>query len=78
MFYNRGIETLPLREIRKIQNERIVNLVNRLYKKVSFYKKQIDEGGIRPSKIKGVKDLHKLPFTRETDLLDNYLFDLFV
>lgn len=77
MFYNREIETLPLRKMRKIQNERIVNLVNRLYKKVPFYKKQLDEAGIRPSKIKGVKDLHKLPFTKKTDLRDNYPFDLF-
>jgi phenylacetate-CoA ligase len=59
MFYSKTIETLPLRKLRKLQNERLVALVNRLYKKVPFYKKQLDEAGIKPSKIKGVKDLHK-------------------
>jgi len=77
MFYNKTIETLPLRKLRKLQNERLVQLVNRVYKKVPFYKKQFDEAGIKLSKIKGVKDLHKLPFTKKTDLRDNYPFDLF-
>ena len=76
MFYNKTIETLPLRKLRKLQNERLVTLVNRLYKKVPFYKKQLDEAGIKPSKIKSVKDLHKLPFTKKTDLRDNYPFNL--
>lgn len=76
MYYNQTIETLPLRKLRKLQNERLVTLVNRLYKKVPFYKKQLDEVGVKPSKIKGVKDLHKLPFTKKTNLRDNYPFDL--
>ena len=77
MYYNQTIETFPLRKLRKLQNERLVALINRLYKRVPFYKKQWDEAGVKISKIKGVKDLHKLPFTVKTDLRDNYPFDLF-
>jgi phenylacetate-CoA ligase len=48
-----------------------------LYEKVPFYKRQFDEAGILPKDIKGVEDLHKIPFTKKTDLRDNYPFDLF-
>lgn len=74
--FNRAIETLPLDKLRKLQNERLVNLVERVYHKVPFYKKQFDEAGLKPTDIKGVADLHKIPFTKKTDLRDNYPFDL--
>lgn len=75
--YNKDIETLPLHKLRKLQNERLTNLVERVYTKVPFYKKQFDEAGLKTSDIKSVEDLHKLPFTKKTDLRDNYPFDLF-
>ncbi len=74
--YKQEIETLPLRKLRKLQNERLVQLVQRVYAKVPFYKRQFDEAGIKPSSIKGVKDLHKIPFTQKAHLRDNYPFDL--
>lgn len=75
--YNKEIETLPLDKLRKLQNERLTNLVENVYTKVPFYKKQFDEAGLKTSDIKGVEDLHKIPFTKKTDLRDNYPFDLF-
>ena len=75
--FNLEIETLPLDKLRKLQSERLVNLVNRLYQRVPFYKTQLDQAGIKPSDIKGIEDISKLPFTRKTDLRDNYPFDLF-
>ena len=75
--YNKEIETLPLEKLRKLQNERLKDTINRVYNNVPFYKKAFDEAGISPSDIKGVQDLHKIPFTKKTDLRDNYPFDLF-
>jgi len=75
--YNKEIETLPLDKLRKLQNERLLNLVERVYNKVPFYKKQFDMAGLKPSDIKGLEDLHKIPFTKKTDLRDNYPFDMF-
>lgn len=75
--YNKELESLPLNKLRKLQNERLRELVSRVYSHVPFYKKQFDEAGITPSDIQGVEDLHKLPFTKKTDLRDNYPFDLF-
>lgn len=75
--YNKEIETLPLNKLRKLQRERLTDLSERVYSKVLFYKKQLEEAGIKPPDIKGVEDLHKIPFTKKTDLRDNYPFDLF-
>jgi phenylacetate-CoA ligase len=77
MFYNQAIETLPLPKLRALQNERLQKLLQHVYKNVPFYKKQLDENGVDLSDIKGVEDLHKLPFTKKTDLRDHYPFGLF-
>jgi phenylacetate-CoA ligase len=75
--YNQQIESLPLSELRRLQDDRLVLMINRIYNEVPFYKKQFDEKGILPSDIRGVKDLPLLPFTKKEDLRDNYPFDLF-
>ncbi len=77
MHYNQAIETLPLHQLRALQNERLHKLLERVYARVPFYKKQLDEQGIRLSDIRSVDDLHKLPFTKKNDLRDNYPFRLF-
>ena len=71
------METLPIEKLRALQSERIRNLVAYVYDRVPFYKKQLDEHGVKPSDIKGIGDIHKLPFTVKTDLRDYYPFDLF-
>lgn len=75
--YNIAIETLPLDQLRSLQSERLTKLVKKLYKTVPFYTKQLDAIGIHPSDIKCIDDIHKLPFTRKTDLRDNYPYDMF-
>ncbi len=77
MIYNKTIETLPLVELRKLQNKRLKHTLNRLYKQVPFYKKQFDNLGLLPEDVKGVEDLHQLPFTKKSDLRDHYPFGLF-
>src|SRR5690554_5744458 len=72
--YNKEIESLPLVKLRKLQSERLVNLVNRVYKTVPFYKNLFDSSGIDVSSIKSIDDLYKLPFTKKTDLRDQYPF----
>lgn len=75
--YNKEIETLPLAKLRNLQNERLSLMLQRIYTKVPFYKKKFAELGLKPTDIKGVEDLHKLPFTLKTDLRDNYPYKLF-
>ena len=77
MLFQPDIETMPLDKLRKLQSERLRHLVAYVYERVPFYKKQLDEHGIKPSDIRDIGDLHKLPFTKKYDLRDNYPFDLF-
>jgi len=75
--YNKEIETKPLAELRKLQNERLQTMLQRIYSKVPFYTKQFDKIGLLPGDIKSVDELHKLPFTYKTDLRDHYPYGMF-
>lgn len=77
MLYQPEIETMPRERLRTLQSERLREQVAYLYQHVPFYKKQMDKAGIVPSSIKGIEDIHLLPFTKKTDLRDNYPFGLF-
>ena len=68
---------MPLEKLRTLQNARLSNLVKRVYQTVPFYKKQFDDNGLHPDDIKTVEDLSKIPFTKKTDLRDNYPFNMF-
>ncbi|MCI4667517.1 MAG: AMP-binding protein [Bacteroidia bacterium] len=75
--YNSRLETMPLEELRALQNARLSSLVKRVYENVPFYKQQFDVIGLHPEDIKTLEDIHKLPFTKKTDLRDNYPFGMF-
>lgn len=76
-YYNKQIETLPLPEMRKLQNSRLKDMLQRIYRHVPFYRASFDARGISPEDIRGVEDLYLLPFTKKTDLRDHYPFGLF-
>lgn len=75
--YNEKIETLPLEELRALQSKRLIHTVEKVYKEVPFYTKQFDAIGLHPSDITSIEDIHKLPFTKKTDLRDNYPYGMF-
>jgi len=77
MLYQAAIETMPIVQLRAIQGQRLRELVLYVYKNVPFYKQKLDEAGVIPSSVRGVEDIHRLPFTKKTDLRDNYPFGLF-
>lgn len=76
-YFNREMETMPLEQLRALQNERLRKLVQNVYHHIPHYRKVFDENGIAPGAIQGVEDLHKLPFTYKSALRDNYPFGLF-
>jgi len=75
--YNKKIEQMPLDELRALQSLRLLALVKRLYQSVPFYKKQFDAIGLAPDDIRSIEDLSKIPFTKKTDLRDNYPYGMF-
>jgi len=68
---------MPREEMRKLQSERLVKTVKRVYHNVPFYRAKMQQKGIEPGDIKGIEDLPKLPFTYKQDLRDNYPYGLF-
>lgn len=77
MIFNEEFETLPREALEAIQLRRLQALVERVYNLVPFYRRKLDEAGIKPGDIRSLKDLRRLPFTTKQDLRDNYPFGLF-
>ena len=77
MIWNKEIECMGRPEMRALQSERLITLVNHVYTNVPFYRSRMDEMGVKPSDILSIDDIVKLPFTYKTDLRDHYPFDLF-
>lgn len=71
-YFQPEIETMPVAEIQKMQSEKIVKQVSHVYNNVPYYKKLMDEAGVKPSDIHGIEDIKKLPFTSKSDLRDTY------
>ena len=75
--YQPKIEKMPLPELRKMQNECLANLVRRVYQQVPFYQHLFDRIGLLPQDIQSTEDLTKIPFTRKSDLRNNYPYGMF-
>ncbi|MGI6031104.1 MAG: phenylacetate--CoA ligase family protein [Eubacteriales bacterium] len=76
-YWNEEMECMPQEERKKLQSERLVDAVRRVYENVEFYRKRMQEAGVTPDDIHGVEDLHKLPFMTKADLRDYYPFGTF-
>ena len=68
---------MPVSELEKIQEKKLSDLVNYVYRHSVFYRKRFDEAGVRPGDIKTLEDLKKLPFTYKSDLRDTYPTGMF-
>ena len=60
-----------------MQLERLKETVARAYNHIPFYRKSLEEKGVRPEDIQTLADVAKLPFTKKQDLRDNYPYGLF-
>src|SRR5690606_6849184 len=70
-------ETMNPEEMKKLQLKRLQKSVKLVYDNVPFYRQNFKAAGVTPDDIKILDDVRKLPFTRKTDLRDNYPFGLF-
>ncbi len=75
-YYQPEIETMPVEEIKKLQSERLVKQVHHVWDHVPYYRKKMEDAGVSPDDIKGIEDLHKLPFMTKDDLREAYPFGL--
>lgn len=77
MIYDMDYETLPREALEAIQLRRLQTTLQRVYATVPFYRKRFDEVGFKPSDLKRLEDLRRVPFTTKQDLRDNYPYGLF-
>ena len=75
-YYQPEIETASREKILAWQNERLVKQVQHVWDNVPYYRAKMEEKGLTPDDIKGVDDLHKLPFLSKADLRDAYPYGL--
>ena len=61
--YQPEFECMDREAIRKHQSEKLVWQVKRMYENVELFRKRMDEKGLKPEDVKGIEDLHKLPFS---------------
>lgn len=75
--WNEEMETMD-RDVRKsLQLFRLQELASYVYENVPFYKKSFDDNRVKPSDIRTLDDIRRLPFTVKTDLRDNYPYGMF-
>ena len=74
--FNKKIETMSREKIKELQLKRLREIVHRVYNNVPFYRKKLDEKGVKPQDIKTLEDIKKLPFTTKNDLRDNAPFSM--
>lgn len=75
--FNEKIEKMTRSELDNLQSVRLVDVVKRVYENVKYYRNKMDAIKLKPSDIKSIDDISKLPFTTKQDLRDNYPFGTF-
>ena len=75
-YYQPEIETASPEQIRAWQDERLVKQVKHAWDNVPLYRAKMEKAGVTPDDIKGVCDLHKLPFVTKDDLREGYPYGL--
>uniref|UniRef100_E6VM33 Phenylacetate-coenzyme A ligase n=1 Tax=Rhodopseudomonas palustris (strain DX-1) TaxID=652103 RepID=E6VM33_RHOPX len=75
--HDRAIETMPRPQLAALQFERLRKIVERAYRDVPHYRNSFDEAGVKPADLASLADIAKFPFTKKTDLRDNYPFGMF-
>ena len=77
MIWNEAMECMEPEAMRRLQSERLRNIVAYLHRQSPVYRAKMDKIGLQPGDIRGVEDIERLPFTTKEDLRDGYPFGLF-
>ncbi len=75
--YQPEIETMSREEIRALQLTKLQRQVAMIYDKVAWYREKMDAMGVKPSDIRSLDDVRRLPFTDKTALRDTFPYGLF-
>ena len=71
------IEKASVHELRALQLKRLQSTLAHAYENSPVYRAKFEAAGVKPSDIKTLADLSKLPFTTKKDLREAYPFGMF-
>lgn len=75
-YFQQEIECAPIEQIKAMQNEKLLKQVRYVWDNVPYYRKKMEDKGVRPEDIKSTADLWKLPFLSKNDLRIAYPYGL--
>ncbi|MEA1924768.1 MAG: phenylacetate--CoA ligase [Candidatus Altiarchaeota archaeon] len=75
-FWDEKTETMKPAGLEKLQLKRLKHIVNYCYDNVPFYREKFRKADLKPSDIKSLDDVEKIPCTTKQDLRDNYPFKM--
>jgi len=67
-YWNSEIETMPAEARRRLETERLQAQIAYNYRTSPFYAAKLDSAGVKPSDIRGVDDLGRIPFLEKREL----------
>ena len=76
MIWNAHWESMDRPGLGRVQSERLCEQVDRLYRKVPFYRHRMDALGVKPADIGGIDDISRLPFLSKDDMREVYPLQL--
>ncbi|WP_338140367.1 phenylacetate--CoA ligase family protein [Candidatus Frackibacter sp. WG12] len=77
MIWDTECEQISREQLKRLQLERLKQVVSYVYEEVPFYRERFDEEGVKPKDIQTLDDLRKLPFTTKDALREHYPYGLF-
>ena len=77
MIWDPKHESMDREELRSLQLDRLKKTMTLVYQRVPYYKRAMDETGVRSEDIRSLGGLSRLSFTDKTALRDNYPYGLF-
>ena len=77
-YWDEEIETMPRKQLERMQLERLKGQVQRAYSTSTFYRELYQKAGVRPEDIRSLEDVRKLPFVDKTSAQDAYPFGMLV
>ena len=55
-------ERKPLENLKEEQSIKLQHLVRHAYENVPFYFEKFNQAGVHPDDIRGIEDIHKIPY----------------
>jgi phenylacetate-CoA ligase len=75
-FYDEKVETMPVNELKALQDSRVKETVERCYNTIPYYRELFDKVGLKPKHVQATEDLTNVPFTEKKHLRALYPFPL--